>query len=74
MKYSFLGLIDPNETPEEAAIRELYEETGYTGIVIDSSCLLVSDPGMTNATMKLVYQMSHSIGNCSSGFKGPQKF
>ncbi|CAL1703887.1 unnamed protein product [Somion occarium] len=49
------GLIDENETPEEAAIRELEEETGYKGKkVLQSTTLLVSDPGMTNANMKLV--------------------
>ncbi len=25
------GMVDPGETPEQAAIRELFEETGYTG-------------------------------------------
>ncbi|KAJ3773728.1 NUDIX hydrolase domain-like protein [Lentinula raphanica] len=49
------GLIDEGETPEQAAIRELEEETGYKAdSVIESSPLLVSDPGMTNANMKLV--------------------
>ncbi|KIO22901.1 hypothetical protein M407DRAFT_244997 [Tulasnella calospora MUT 4182] len=49
------GLIDEGETPEAAAIRELEEETGYkVDQVIESSPLLVSDPGMTNANMKLV--------------------
>ncbi|KAE9406992.1 hypothetical protein BT96DRAFT_954588 [Gymnopus androsaceus JB14] len=49
------GLIDEGETPEQAAIRELEEETGYKAdSVIESSPLLVSDPGMTNANMKLI--------------------
>ena len=40
------GLIDQNETPEEAAIRELEEETGYKAkTVLQSTALLVSDPG-----------------------------
>lgn len=29
------GKVDPNETPEEAAIRELLEETGLVGSVIE---------------------------------------
>jgi len=49
------GLIDEGQTPEMAAKRELEEETGYTSeVVIEESPLLVSDPGMTNANMKLV--------------------
>ncbi|EJD41261.1 hypothetical protein AURDEDRAFT_115525 [Auricularia subglabra TFB-10046 SS5] len=49
------GLIDGDESPETAAIRELREETGYeTNDVVESSTLMVSDPGMTNANMKLV--------------------
>jgi ADP-ribose pyrophosphatase len=30
------GLIDPNESPETCAIRELKEESGYVGEVMDS--------------------------------------
>ncbi|KAI0340720.1 hypothetical protein BDW22DRAFT_1334023 [Trametopsis cervina] len=49
------GLIDKGESAEEAAIRELEEETGYKARkVIESSPVLVADPGMTNANMKLV--------------------
>lgn len=41
-----LGLIDEGETPEQAAIRELEEETGFRADgVIESSPLMVSDPG-----------------------------
>ncbi|KAJ9096410.1 hypothetical protein QFC21_005232 [Naganishia friedmannii] len=55
------GLVDEGETPEEAAVRELIEETGYggdgegagTATVEDVSPILVSDPGMTNANMRL---------------------
>jgi 8-oxo-dGTP pyrophosphatase MutT (NUDIX family) len=31
------GLIDAGETAEEAAVRELKEETGYIGVVSESS-------------------------------------
>lgn len=49
------GLIDDGETPEQAAFRELEEETGYKASnVVDASPVVVSDPGMTNANMKLV--------------------
>lgn len=40
------GLVDNGETPEEAAIRELEEETGYKADhVVDVSPVIVSDPG-----------------------------
>lgn len=38
--------MDENETPEETALRELLEETGYIGEeVVDVSSILASDPG-----------------------------
>ena len=41
------GLIDDGETPEQAGIRELREETGYKAEgVIDSSAVLANDPGL----------------------------
>ncbi|KAI0747793.1 NUDIX hydrolase domain-like protein [Daedaleopsis nitida] len=49
------GLISEGESPEETAIRELEEETGFKATsVIQTSPLLVCDPGMTNANMKVV--------------------
>jgi len=47
------GLIDAGETPEQAAVRELKEETGYEGKVLDCSPTIVSDPGLTNANMQM---------------------
>ncbi len=50
------GLIDAGETPEQAAIREFKEETGYTGTVDTSlqSSLLCMTPGLTNETVSMV--------------------
>lgn len=47
------GLIDEGETPEEAAVRELKEETGYEGKVCESNLSLSNQLGLTNATMKV---------------------
>ncbi|KAJ3127037.1 hypothetical protein HK101_005638, partial [Irineochytrium annulatum] len=48
------GLVDAGETPEQAAMRELKEETGYNGSVFSSSMTMFCDPGMSNANLKLV--------------------
>lgn len=41
-----LGLIDEGETAEQAARRELLEETGYTADdILQVTPVIVSDPG-----------------------------
>jgi ADP-ribose pyrophosphatase len=51
------GLVDANETAEECALRELYEETGYRGEIADTekSCLMFNDPGMCNTNLHMVH-------------------
>jgi 8-oxo-dGTP pyrophosphatase MutT (NUDIX family) len=49
------GLIDQGETPAEAALRELKEETGYVGQIVKISPPLVIEPGLTNASSGLVH-------------------
>lgn len=34
------GLIDRGETPEQCAVRELYEETGYVGVAEQTSSVM----------------------------------
>jgi ADP-ribose pyrophosphatase len=48
------GLIDEGESVEEAAVRELREETGYEGKVLGISPTIAADPGMSSANMQLV--------------------
>lgn len=51
------GLIDPNESVETTAERELLEETGYVGRVVRLSHTagpLFADPGLTNVNLALV--------------------
>jgi 8-oxo-dGTP pyrophosphatase MutT (NUDIX family) len=49
------GLIDPGETPEQTARRELAEETGYTGEVIDIGPGVASTAGLATEIVHMVY-------------------
>ncbi len=48
------GLVDADEKPEEAAVREFKEETGYDCRVLSVSPPQAADPGLSNANMQLV--------------------
>jgi ADP-ribose pyrophosphatase len=48
------GLIDGEESAEEAAIREMREETGFDRIkIVDVSSVIANDPGMSMTNMVL---------------------
>ncbi|KAK1763517.1 NUDIX hydrolase domain-like protein [Phialemonium atrogriseum] len=49
------GLIDAGETAEEAAVRELKEETGYVGKVTESTPVMFNDPGFCNTNLRMVH-------------------
>lgn len=48
------GLIDPGESPAEAALRELAEETGYIGEVVSAGPFTYNSPGMTDECVACV--------------------
>jgi len=62
------GRIDEDETPVKAAIRELYEETGYCAQKIDHLLTLQSSPSFTN---ELVYVYSTKIDSILEELKPP---
>ena len=47
------GLVDEGESPSDASVRELHEETGYKGKLQFISPTIVSDPGLSTANMQL---------------------
>ncbi|KAI1392534.1 MutT/nudix family protein [Hypoxylon trugodes] len=49
------GLIDEGETVEEAAIRELKEETGYVAKAAITSPMMFNDPGFCNTNLRMVH-------------------
>ena len=64
MTDAYKGLIDGDEKPEQTAVRELKEETGYVGEVIKATELMYCDPGLSSANMKAVYvkiDMNNSV-------------
>jgi len=48
------GLVDPGESPEEAARRELAEETGYSGEIVRIGPAVSSSAGITTETFRMV--------------------
>jgi ADP-ribose pyrophosphatase len=51
------GLIDPGESPEQAAERELAEETGYTGKVVQIGPGVSSTAGLSTEIIHMVYML-----------------
>ncbi|CZT13668.1 related to YSA1 sugar-nucleotide hydrolase [Rhynchosporium agropyri] len=49
------GLVDASESAEQAAVRELKEETGYVGVVSETSPVMFNDPGFCNTNLKMVH-------------------
>lgn len=49
------GLVDAGESPGEAALRELKEETGFLGKLLRLSPVVASDPGFSSANMHYAF-------------------
>lgn len=49
------GLVDAGETPEQAAVRELREETGYVGVAAETSPVMFNDPGFCSTNLRMVH-------------------
>jgi ADP-ribose pyrophosphatase len=59
------GLVDPGETPEECARRELIEETGYSGGKFDPMCEMLTTPGFSDEVIHLFLAEDLQAGNHS---------
>lgn len=49
------GLVDAGETVEQAAVRELREETGYVGVATETTPMMFNDPGFCNTNLRMVH-------------------
>nr|XP_054752092.1 ADP-sugar pyrophosphatase-like [Lytechinus pictus] len=71
------GLVEPNESLEETALRELKEETGYTGTVLSVSPGTVLDPGISSSMCSYVHVQidgNDNANDCAVAHPGNDEF
>jgi 8-oxo-dGTP pyrophosphatase MutT (NUDIX family) len=51
------GLVDPGEAPEQTAVRELAEETGYAGRILHAGPGVCSTAGLSTEIVHMVYMI-----------------
>jgi ADP-ribose pyrophosphatase len=67
------GLIDPGETPGQAAERELAEETGYTGKVVQVGPGVSSTAGLSTEIIHMVYMLVAERPNVEPRHEGSER-
>ena len=56
------GKLDPGETPEQCAIRELAEETGYIAAKLQKLAAIFTAPGFTDETIHIYKAENLTVG------------
>jgi 8-oxo-dGTP pyrophosphatase MutT (NUDIX family) len=61
------GGVDPGETLVEAALREIAEETGFTGVELGPVVWLREGIGALNTGEKVLFKESYLVARCAGG-------
>jgi 8-oxo-dGTP pyrophosphatase MutT (NUDIX family) len=61
------GGVDPGETLVEAALREIAEETGFTGVELGPVVWLREGVGALNTGEKVLFKESYLVARCAGG-------
>lgn len=59
------GLIDAGESVETAALRELAEETGYSGEITGLGPVVYNSPGLTDESVQMVHVQTNGKGEAT---------
>jgi 8-oxo-dGTP pyrophosphatase MutT (NUDIX family) len=67
------GLVDPGESPEETAIRELAEETGYRGTIERIGPEVSTSAGITTETVTMVHMRVGELPAAPQNLEGAER-